>query len=117
MKFKLDENLPVEAAAILREAGHDAMTVLDQQMGGQPDNHVMQICVGEKRTLITLDLDFSDINSYPPSSHAGIIVLRTRKQSRSKVLEIIANLILLLPSKPIEKQLWIVEEDKIRVRE
>ena len=117
MKFKLDENLPVEAATLLREAGHEALTVLDQQMGGQADDQVLQVCKREKRALITLDLDFSDIKSYPPSSHHGIFVLRTRRQSKSKVLEVLAKLIPLLPSDPIEKQLWIVEEDKVRVRE
>jgi len=30
MKFKIDENLPVEIAVGLRNAGHDAMTVVDQ---------------------------------------------------------------------------------------
>lgn len=117
MKFKLDENLPVEAATLLREAGHDALTVLDQRMGGQADEMVMRVCDREMRALITLDLDFSDINSYPPSNHHGIFVLRTRKQSRAKVLEVIANLIPILPSEPIEKQLWIIEEGKVRIRE
>jgi uncharacterized protein DUF5615 len=34
MKFKIDENLPIEAAALLREAGHDALTVHDQNLRG-----------------------------------------------------------------------------------
>ena len=117
MKFKLDENLPIEAAIYLHEAGHNALTLLDQRMGGQADEQVIQVCAREKRTLITLDLDFADIKSYPPSKHHGIIVLRTRRQSRSKILEVISKLIPLLPSEPIERQLWIVEEDKIRVRD
>ncbi len=32
MKFKLDENLPGEGVQILRAAGHDAVTVLDQRL-------------------------------------------------------------------------------------
>jgi predicted nuclease of predicted toxin-antitoxin system len=117
MKFKLDENLPVEASILLREAGHDTLTVLDQKMGGKADEQVIQICAREQRALITLDLDFADIKSYPPSKYHGIFVLRIRRQSRSKVLEVISKLIPLLPSEPIEKQLWIVEEEKIRIRE
>ncbi len=79
MKFKLDENLPVEVAALFREAGHDALTILDQQMGGQADDKIIRICKKERSALITLDLDFSDIKSYPPSEHYGIFVLRTKK--------------------------------------
>ena len=37
MKFKIDENLPVEAAPIIRQAGHDATTMLDQRMSGISD--------------------------------------------------------------------------------
>lgn len=117
MKFELDENLPIEASLMLREAGHDAITVLDQKMGGKADNEIIQICSQEQRALITLDLDSADIKTYPPSNYPGIFVFRVKQQSRSKVLEVMGKLIPVLPSERIEKQLWIVEEDKIRVRE
>ncbi len=32
MRFKIDENLPVEAAQLLNAAGHEAATIHDQQM-------------------------------------------------------------------------------------
>jgi len=34
MKFKVDENLPVEVADLLRQAGYDATTVVEQHLGG-----------------------------------------------------------------------------------
>ncbi len=40
MRFKLDENLPMELAGLLRDAGHDVSTVLDQQLGGSSDEEV-----------------------------------------------------------------------------
>ena len=33
-RFKVDENLPVEAAEALRIAGYDALTVLDPSLAG-----------------------------------------------------------------------------------
>jgi len=33
-RFKLDENLPRDAEALLREAGHDVHTVLAEYLGG-----------------------------------------------------------------------------------
>ncbi|MHB8777416.1 MAG: DUF5615 family PIN-like protein [Anaerolineales bacterium] len=93
MKFKLDENIPVEASILLRESGHDAVTVLDQNMGGKADEHIIRVCTQEQRALLTLDLDFADIKAYPPSNYHGIFVLRVRQQSRSKVLEVITKLI------------------------
>jgi predicted nuclease of predicted toxin-antitoxin system len=65
MRFKVDENLPIEVAELLRQHQHDALTVLDQQLGGHPDPDVAQVCLVERRALVTLDLDFSDIRHYP----------------------------------------------------
>lgn len=39
MRFKVDENLPVEAADLLRQHAHDALTV-NQQLNGQPDARI-----------------------------------------------------------------------------
>ena len=36
MRFKLDENLPVELAAELRAMGHDTDTVADERLCGEP---------------------------------------------------------------------------------
>ncbi len=34
MRFKIDENLPVEFVEMLRRAQHDATSVLDEGLGG-----------------------------------------------------------------------------------
>lgn len=44
MDLKIDENLPQEVADMLRAAGHDARTIHDQQMVGDPDCQVALIC-------------------------------------------------------------------------
>jgi predicted nuclease of predicted toxin-antitoxin system len=72
VRFKLDENLPKDAGALLRDAGHDVETVLEEHLGGNPDVKILDACQAENRVLITFDLDFSDIRLYPPSSHSGI---------------------------------------------
>lgn len=72
MKFKVDENLPIEVAELLQESGHDAATVLDQQMSGETDTSLTAVCQREKRAIITLDLDFADICTYPPDQFAGL---------------------------------------------
>jgi predicted nuclease of predicted toxin-antitoxin system len=40
MKFKVDENLPIEVAALLRDAGHDAVTIHDEQLVGADDDDI-----------------------------------------------------------------------------
>ena len=36
MKFKVDENLPIEVVRLLEDNGHDALTILGQNLGGEP---------------------------------------------------------------------------------
>jgi predicted nuclease of predicted toxin-antitoxin system len=50
-------------------AGHDAPTVVQQALGGQPDERVIDVCSREQRALVTADLDFSNILTYPPARH------------------------------------------------
>jgi hypothetical protein len=86
MRFKVDENLPVEVAQLFREAGHEATTVRDQQIGGSGDAMVASICQQETRVLVTLELDFADIRTYPPAHYAGVIVLRLWRQDKPHVI-------------------------------
>jgi predicted nuclease of predicted toxin-antitoxin system len=116
VKFKIDENLPAEACALLSHAGLDAMTVADQRLTGADDPDLYAICQRERRILITLDVGFANIQAYPPETSAGVIVLRVRQQSRPAVLSVIQPLISLLAQEQIEGRLWIVDEQRIRVR-
>lgn len=116
MKFKTDENMPVEAAEDLRQAGHDALTVADQQLAGQPDVRVAEVCRAEGRAVLTLDLDFSDIRVYPPSDYSGIIVPRPSVQTITNIRRLVGQVIALLPTEPLAKHLWIVDEGQIRIR-
>ena len=54
MKFKLDENLGPASAAVLLEAGFDVVTVSDQRLEGALDRDVIECCVREERSLVTL---------------------------------------------------------------
>jgi predicted nuclease of predicted toxin-antitoxin system len=53
MRVKLDENLPVRSAQILRKMGHDVDTVLDERLGGESDAAVWTAAQSERRFLIT----------------------------------------------------------------
>lgn len=116
MKFKIDENLPVDLASLLRDEGHDAATVSDQQLAGAADPDVVARCRAEARILITFDLDFSDIRAYPPDRHHGLVVMRLRQQDRDHVLRTFRRLLPLLDEEELTERLWIVDEDRVRIR-
>lgn len=116
MKFKIDENLPVDVVHLLQGGGHDARSLMDQHLAGHPDVDVTAMCQTEKRALVTLDLDFSDIRSYPPEDYFGIIVLRPGLQAVSSILRLTARATALLASETLMGRLWIVDEHRIRIR-
>lgn len=116
MKFKIDENLPVELTELLMRAGHNAKTVYEQQLVGAKDSVLINHCKSENRVLVTLDMDFSDISKYTPEEYEGIIVLRPGSQSKTHLLNIFQSLIPILSVEKIKEHLWIVEESLIRIR-
>ncbi len=115
MRFKVDENLPIEIADVLAAAGHDAATVHDEGVSGSPDPALADLTRRENRALVTLDLGFADIRSYPPPDYPGLVVLRLPRQDKMFVLQVCARLVEYLPREELAGCLWIVEPDRIRV--
>ena len=115
-RFKLDENLPAAIKAVLIEQGHDALTVLDQHLGGNEDDKIVAVCSEENRILVTIDLDFSDIRRYPPGSNPGIWILRPSTQSIDSCVALVRHAMAFSKTESQERALWIVEPRKIRIR-
>jgi hypothetical protein len=84
MEFKLDENLPKAATGLFTQAGHDALSVLDQKLGGHADESIGSICRAEGRVIVTLDLDFADVRNFPPCDYSGIIVVRPARENEKQ---------------------------------
>jgi predicted nuclease of predicted toxin-antitoxin system len=116
VKFKIDENLPAEAAAILRDAGFVADTVGDENLSGADDVTIAGESRSEHRILVTLDLDFSNIRAYPPGEHSGIIILRIKQQDKPSVLAFIRRLVTALALRDPTGELWIIDGKRIRFR-
>jgi len=117
VRLKLDENIDARLAVVLRGAGHDALTVREQNLHGTDDIDLYQLCISENRALVTLDLDFSNILRYPPESTAGLIMLRGPEDLFATVKILIDTLIEALVNEDPLGQLWIVEPGRIRIHE
>lgn len=116
LRFKVDENLPLEVAEHLRDGGYDAASVQEEALQGAMDDDLIDICLKEQRILVTLDLDFADIRVYPPQNYPGLIVLRLHKQDKISLLKVWQRTVPLLDKEPIEQRIWIVDESHIRIR-
>ena len=116
MKFKVDENLPIDVAQLLREAGHDVYSVHEQRIVGAKDHVLAEVCQSENRAMVTLDIHFADIRTYPPENYSGLIVLRLARQDKPHVIQVMRRVLQLFSSETLEGKLWIVDEKRVRVR-
>jgi predicted nuclease of predicted toxin-antitoxin system len=116
MRFKVDENPPRETCDVLVGGGHEATSVGQQGLGGAGDGTVYEVCQGEGRALFTLDTDFANVQAYDPKTSPGVIVLRLARQDKASVLDAVARALPVLDREPLEGRLWIVEEERIRIR-
>jgi len=116
VRFKLDENMPRDAATRLGEAGHDVATVVDEGLGGEDDPPVLKAATAEGRILLTFDLDFADIRQYPPGTHAGIVVFRLQDQRWTTLERPLSRLLAKGGLAGLASGLAIVDEARVRYR-
>ena len=45
MRFKIDEDLPVEVAGLFNELGHNTITVAERSLGGKSDTEIVTACM------------------------------------------------------------------------
>ena len=115
MRLKLDENLGMGTAELLRQAGRDVATVPEQGMRGSPDRALIEACQREGRCLVTLDLDFGNPFLFNPSDYAGIAVIRLPQRSTPDDLhDGVQTLIGAIQQESVEGNLWIVQRGRIR---
>jgi predicted nuclease of predicted toxin-antitoxin system len=116
MRIKLDENMPLSLAALLRSAGHNVSTVPEENLSGEGDPLVLETAIKEGRLLMTFDADFGDICAYPVGSHAGVVVFRLHDQRWAVLKEPAERLLVSGLLERIEQGIAIVDENRIRVR-
>jgi predicted nuclease of predicted toxin-antitoxin system len=115
VRFKLDEHLDPRLAELVGEGGHDVETLVREGLAGADDDAVYDACRREERTLITLDLDFSNPLRFPPSVTEGIVVVRPPRNVLPMIRATLASALPDLKTRPLKGRLWIVEPGRIRV--
>jgi predicted nuclease of predicted toxin-antitoxin system len=116
MRFKLDENIPDGLAGDLTAAGHDAATCLQEGIAGAGNPAIAAHAAAERRILMTFDLDFGDIRSYPPGSHPGMVIFRLDSQDIASCRAALTRLLGTIPEPDFDGNLLIVEDNRVRIR-
>ena len=116
MRIKLDENLPSELAADLMGAGHDADTVIGEDLNGKPDVLILEAARDARRILFTLDKGIANLVRHPQEQHAGVVLFRPGSLGRLAVLEFIRDRLAQLLQCELENRVTVVSDTRIRFR-
>jgi len=116
VRFKLNEDMPASAGDVVKAAGHEVATVHEEALGGAADEIIADICKAEEMILITLDLDFASVISYPPSTHPGIMVIRVARASAAKVNAIMREVFTSTDVEHLRGTISIAEPGRVRLR-
>jgi predicted nuclease of predicted toxin-antitoxin system len=115
VRFKLDENLDLRLVPLFEEGGHDVASVHGEGLSGQSDDLIHAACQREERTLVSLDMDFSNPLRFPPRGTAGIVIVRPVRPILSQIRAVLRAGLPDLKGRELAGRLWIVEPGRIRV--
>ena len=74
MKFLLDANIPYSLQEVFPK-GHNVYHVRDLNLANAQDQEIAKYAKKNKAVIVSRDLDFGNINNFPPENYYGIIIL------------------------------------------
>ena len=117
MKFLIDNALSPKLAALLVEAGHDAVHVRAVGLARAEDPEVLRHAALEERVLVSADTDFSTILALRSQAKPSFILFRGAQERRPE-----EQATLLLGKLPIMQPylgsgaVVVISPDRIRIR-
>jgi predicted nuclease of predicted toxin-antitoxin system len=116
LRIKADENMPRTVLQVLRERGHDAVSVREQNMGGWKDLELWRVIQEERRFLITADKGFADVRSFPPGTHTGILLLRPDEDGIRPLIDLLKRVLDSYGLEELQGTLTVATPRSIRIR-
>jgi predicted nuclease of predicted toxin-antitoxin system len=119
LRFLADHCVANFVVDTLREAKHEVLRLRDVLPVESPDEVIIRKSREMRAILVSLNGDFADIVTYPPSEYSGIVTLQMRNHAET-LPQLMARLMTYLrmhaEAEHYKGRLLIVEVDRIRVR-
>ena len=116
MLFIADANVFVPMVDGLRDMGHDVFDVKEKGLENLSDPEIFRLAQKERRILVTMDKDFSDILLYPPGEHYGIIVVKLYRLKVAVATRLFLDVMDDIKPEDIAGNLVIIDRSKTRIR-
>lgn len=119
LRFFTDHCVPNSVTQALRDAGHDVFILREHIPQDSNDAVVIAKAQELDAILVSLNGDFADIATYPPSQYKGIIALQVRNHPEviPAIIRRLMNYLIANPMMPsYEGHLFLVEAHRIRIR-
>jgi len=85
MKFLADVGISMSTVHALRQEGHNAVHLRDEELQRLSDSGIVEKARQEGRIILTFDLDFSDLLALGLLDSPSVIVFRLRDETPSSV--------------------------------
>jgi predicted nuclease of predicted toxin-antitoxin system len=115
LKVKVDENLPLPVALVLRSAGHDVDSVPEEGLTGVSDPEVIKAAIADGRMVFTLDRGFGEL-ARSVGDHAGVVVLRLQKEDARSATALVIRFVAQHDLDELKGCTVIVQSDRVRIR-
>jgi predicted nuclease of predicted toxin-antitoxin system len=120
LRFFADHCVSKDIIAALEKMGHEVLRLKDLIPPDSSDATVVAKAQDVDSILLSLNGDFADIVTYPPSNYHGIVALQLRNHPETipQILERLGAYLSAHPARDHYKgKLFLVEIHRIRVRE
>ncbi len=116
MKFLADMGVALRVVQWLRENGHDAIHLHEENLHRLPNGLIFEKAYKEKRILLTFDLDFGEIVALSGRKMMSIILFRLHNTKTQHVIDRLKKVIEDSQKALEEGAVAVVEETRHRIR-
>lgn len=116
MRFLADMGVSESVVKWLRETGHDAVHLRDENLQRMPDNEIFKKAHNENRIVLTFDLDFGEILALSDGKNVSVILFRLHNTGPNHVISRMKRVLEDASEALTEGAIVVVEEGRHRIR-
>lgn len=119
-RFLVDEDSPKGLVQLLNSKGYDAIHIVTAGLSGTKDPELALWAKEQNRIIVTRDLGFGNLLTYPLGSLPGVILIRVPEEFLAREIITLATRLLPILKKGdvhLTGALVVVEPNQIRIRE